>query len=1193
MALNALRSNMVTFTGTPGIEFNGATIGYRAEYTPHTGTEAKYNSIAGLTTTILSDNGQYFIQLGEQLYDGDLRLNGDAIDDYGRPARYWEYDGKEVGTYAKKDLLRKDFNVAVTGVDMYNLLTNSVVNDDKYTLDVYVDGAEYVAPNNSDYVNFTKTNFTRNNKADMAYTGRGVQTEVYVDNNTKEITVAIINTYLAKAIADYSATTEKVTVRVYDPYLGVANKDLELTDFPEIEGMKKDDLILVNWADDTSITRNYEKVVTKVMDPESLIDSTITKFSTNGKVTKLTTNGTQYESARMLDYDADVLDQYDENLLTDKTYDIYLDQFGNAIGVALHSGSDNYVFITGYDLSNSNYAVTRATANAIFLDGTMKVIDVNVKDTNTAIRVYNDKNTNDYDLWTAGHIGGDGYYTHINTWYTWTESGGVYTLRPVPADRQFAADASTLLTLDNKHIRQEGDNIKVTGTPALQGWADDKSVFITVDMDEDLAIKGQPNVIDEVNGCYTGIDNVSIEVPASFADHPAYFLMDSKDYFIGAVVIGSNNGANNNYAYIFGGAKSERFEADSTAKSTTGTYYWEIDAVIDGQWKENVEIKTKYKAVIDVIKAKLDSANAGDEAGQKWASGYLFRLSFDSNGYITSAKPYDELASTTYVFANSQAATGWAKNTDKESVRYMNVGTVAYGNSGYDSQRLISRNQRTLYNLAYPTDNGLRTASDCTFVVRQSEYGKNVTRVYSSLDAALAGITETDYTTNGDTSIDFNGTVSAVLDGNAQAKWIVFDNNTPLNADQNKPSTPVGNYTSWVEGNTVHVVLVDTHANSANVRSEAAKALIAAGYSNPQTAMINVAGDSSNGVNPTAISGMIVCGNDWFAVDYINYWTLKVNGNIKQYVANGTASKTWADIIADDLSAAEKAVGTGVLAEYHDGSAAYGDYTTLASGGAAFAAADTVAPMSIKSGYVTAPASVTSPSGGTWTITGTTACTSGPAIKVGDTLTATFTTSAGNGATSNTNGEDITLTPAGGITVAQTKHLTEAQWTAAGSKLVYTFSTTGLTADISSLTQSQADASVAHALALGGANNDGIAGTNTGAIVVKSVTLNPTAGDYMKDTVVRVTVTFTLGNVSGGAGKIELAEAATSTSGNFTADSQTGKPGTISFATANTITIGDADYRDADGNPTQYSVTWTYSMPDAASTVTATVTQAS
>ena len=1163
MALNALRTEMVTFTGTPGIEFNGATIGYRPEYTPRTGTEAKYNSIAGLTTTILSDNGQYFIQLGEQLYNGDLRLNGDALDVYGRPARYWEYDGKEVGTYAKKELLRKDYNVAVTGVDMYNLLTNSVVNDDKYTLDVYVDGAEYTAPNNNDYVNFTKTNFTRNNKADMAYTGRGVQTEVYVDNNTKEITVAIINTYLAKAIADYSTTTEKVTVRVYDPYLGAANKELELKDFPEIEGMKKDDIILVNWADDTSITRNNEKSVTKVMDPEALIDSTITKFSTNGKVTKLTTNGTQYDSARMLDYDADVLYDYDENLLTDKTYDIYLDQFGNTIGVALHSGTDNYVFITGYDLSNSNYAVTRATANAIFLDGTMKVIDVDVKDTNTAICVYNNKNTEQYDLWAAGK--NDAYYTHINTWYTWTESNGVYTLRPVNADRQFATNPGTV-TIDNKNIRQTGDNDKVTASvDNLVGWADDKSVFITVDVNEDLAIKGQPNVIDEVNGCYTGIENVSIATDATLTAPAAYFLMDSKNYFIGAVVIGANNGANNNYAYIFGGAKSERFEAESSTRATNGTYYWEIDAVIDGQWKENVEIKTKYKAVIDVIKSKIDASNAGDAAGEKWASGYLFRLSFDSNGYVTSAKPYDELANTTYIFANSQASTGWAVNTDKQSVRYMNVGTVAYGNASYDSQRLISRNERTLYNLSYTGDNGLRTADDCTFVVRQSEYGKNVTRVYSSLDAALAGITEVDYTTNGDTSIDFNGTVSAVLDGNARAKWIVFDNNTPLNADQNKPSTPVGDYTSWVEGNTVHVVLVDTKASVAAIRSEAARALVAAGYSNPQTAMLS--GATPNAGTPTAMTGFAVCGNDWFAVDYINYWTVKVDGAIVEHAEHGTNTETtWGDVWD---KVADKTVGAGAVMNVSSTPAKYMAYdtsnTTVVSSNTA-----TTGPITIVSGYLKVDGSgLTSNTNGTWTVGGTTNAASDKVIKVGDTLTATF--KRNNTAASKTADQIVKVKAAGtsattvptstGIELSQTMAM--ADWNGTAQKeLVFTYSTTGWNSDVTLTDVAAADVPAPVTIGLKTPAVD-LSGWDSGSgtgIAIQNVAVTPNGATVAGGTKVTVSFDIVLTGTPSAAAKINVKNNTSAITGlTITSSSISNLPGGVSH-TAGTINVTVVDY---------------------------------
>ena len=121
MALNALRTEMVTFTGTPGFEANGVTVGYRAEYTQRTSTEAKYNAIEGRTSDVASDanhKGQYYIQLGEQLYDGDLRLNNNDIDAFGRPSRTWEYKGIEVGTSAKRELLRMEYTAEVTGNDL-------------------------------------------------------------------------------------------------------------------------------------------------------------------------------------------------------------------------------------------------------------------------------------------------------------------------------------------------------------------------------------------------------------------------------------------------------------------------------------------------------------------------------------------------------------------------------------------------------------------------------------------------------------------------------------------------------------------------------------------------------------------------------------------------------------------------------------------------------------------------------------------------------------------------------------------------------------------------------------------------------------------------------------------------------------------------------------------------------------------
>ena len=132
-----------------------------------------------------------------------------------------------------------------------------------------------------------------------------------------------------------------------------------------------------------------------------------------------------------------MLYEYNETLLTDMSYNIYLDRYGNAIGVDLHEGAKNYVFITGYDRLGSNIAVRTADAAAIFLDGTMDVITVNVTDTNKNI----EKSTNgQFTKWSNNATNGK---LAENRWYTYTVSNnGVYTLKPV--ERMFWTDYADL-----------------------------------------------------------------------------------------------------------------------------------------------------------------------------------------------------------------------------------------------------------------------------------------------------------------------------------------------------------------------------------------------------------------------------------------------------------------------------------------------------------------------------------------------------------------------------------------------------------------------------------------------------------------------------------------------------------------------------------------------------------------------------
>ena len=113
LVLNGLKANMVSFTGTVGAEINGVSIGYVPEYTAITNANKKYDSIDTGTSNIGADD-KYYVQLGEELYNGDLKLNDD-VDVFGRPARCWEYDGKEIGTYVNDSLLLQEYTSEVTG----------------------------------------------------------------------------------------------------------------------------------------------------------------------------------------------------------------------------------------------------------------------------------------------------------------------------------------------------------------------------------------------------------------------------------------------------------------------------------------------------------------------------------------------------------------------------------------------------------------------------------------------------------------------------------------------------------------------------------------------------------------------------------------------------------------------------------------------------------------------------------------------------------------------------------------------------------------------------------------------------------------------------------------------------------------------------------------------------------------------
>ena len=619
LVLNGLKAKMVDFTGDKGIQIGDVTVGYKAEYTYKTSAAAKYNTIDDGTTNI-AQNDQYYIQLGEELYNGDLKLKNSS-DVFGRPARYWEYDGKEIGTYAKYELIAKEYTTKVTGKDLYELLGKSTIED--YGFALYIDGESEKAILNDAY--FTAGNLVKGNTDAVGETGNGVLTQVFVDNQSKDITVVIINTYLAKASKDYDEKKEEAEFTIWgidevknDQFVKDVTENTEklvaaAEDF-DVEDVAEGDIVLVNVADGA---------IQAIVDPEVLADTEITAFK-NGYDGNLTVDGTKYNYSDAACYDGDTLTIYTSEdgqtiNLKDTTYNVYLDQYGYVMGVEEVDPAENFVFVTGIDTKSSNLSNKTADVSVIFLDGTMKVVEVDTK-----------KSSKELFNGSINKVsGGEHHPGVINTWCSYTVNDeGVYTL--TIADNQYGQSASgATVEINKKHISLKA------GTGNEYVYGNDDSIYLNVsltnikDKDDDLV-----SIIGDVDSVTTGVKNTDLEVidvnaktansnetAAKFPGQEIYTLWTSGRYVRAAVVIGEDQGVSSNYAYV----TSDSVTQEAYDK-TTKEYTWSREVVINGELTEI----TYVGDTIDQI--GNDSKNTGDMRQGEW-----YKVTYYADGTVKSA----------------------------------------------------------------------------------------------------------------------------------------------------------------------------------------------------------------------------------------------------------------------------------------------------------------------------------------------------------------------------------------------------------------------------------------------------------------------------------------------------------------------------------------------------------------------------
>ena len=107
MVLNALQSDCVRIASHDLVADGNGGFTTRAVYTARTSDNSKYSKIKDEKDSLVYVE-DYTIQLGEELYDGDLERLGTA-DAFGRPAVEWKFDAQQIGLYADNSNLRATY----------------------------------------------------------------------------------------------------------------------------------------------------------------------------------------------------------------------------------------------------------------------------------------------------------------------------------------------------------------------------------------------------------------------------------------------------------------------------------------------------------------------------------------------------------------------------------------------------------------------------------------------------------------------------------------------------------------------------------------------------------------------------------------------------------------------------------------------------------------------------------------------------------------------------------------------------------------------------------------------------------------------------------------------------------------------------------------------------------------------------
>ena len=341
LALNTLETaivdaedNTLNISGSSG-GMSMSVTGGQVNYVVRTSTEKFAKAINDTDFGNNNTDGRQgcTVELGEQLYNGDLKRDDDT-DDFERPATRWTYKFSEIGKYA--DTPDYTYTTSISGDTPADKVKTMGLKGYTWNGVYYENGASASCAGSDSAERLGKL------AADVA--ADGVLIEVFMDDdNTDTIErVTVIRTQMMQVNA---VSSKEVTLKKLDDNKRDNGDTVKLgnhTDFITVKTVKEDDAgfsVLKDLHTDdyvlvVPVLDGSQYKVASVVVPETItgvLESINTK-STDKKVKSIRVNGETYKMSNTWTSEDDEMHK-DTKLSSKQECQVYLDTYGNAIYV--------------------------------------------------------------------------------------------------------------------------------------------------------------------------------------------------------------------------------------------------------------------------------------------------------------------------------------------------------------------------------------------------------------------------------------------------------------------------------------------------------------------------------------------------------------------------------------------------------------------------------------------------------------------------------------------------------------------------------------------------------------------------------------------------------------------------------------------------------------------------------------------